>query len=677
MTRLARLLRPRSIVVIGGGAWGEAVLHQCQKIGFGGDLWVVHPTKDSIAGLTPFRSLDDLPYPPDAAYVAVNRFATVEVIAALARMGAGGAVCFASGFREAAAEDADGENLQANLLGAAGEMPIIGPNCYGFINYLEGVTLWPDQHGGTRVDSGVALITQSSNVAINLTMQRRGLPVAYVVTVGNQAQTGLSEVGMALLDDPKVTALGLYIEGIDDLAGFAGLAVHARKLGKAIVALKIGRSEQAQRAAVSHTASLAGSDAGADALLAQLGVGRARSLSALLEALKMLHVIGPLASTAVASMSCSGGEASLMADTAEGTKITYPPLGDQQRQALRATLGPLVALSNPLDYHTFIWGKEDAMAATFAAMMSPDVSLGLVVLDFPRPDRCTHPDWDLVCNAVARAQSETGQPIAIVSSLVENLPEDVARRLTAEGVLPLCGMDEAMQATEIAASVGAGDPKWRPAVPPKITAGRTLTEADAKLALARYGLRIPKSKSGLGNADLSRAAASIGYPVVLKGEGIAHKTEARAVAINLTDETALMSAADAMPTDSFLVEEMVKGAVAELLVGVILDPAHGYVLTLAAGGTLTEILQDRVHLVLPVDGKTVVSALAKLRIAPLLSGYRGAAPADQTAIIDAVLAVQTYVLAHHPLEIEINPLMCATDSVVAADALITTGEPDD
>lgn len=676
MERLGRLFRPKSIVVIGGGAWGEAVLKQCQKIGFAGDLWVVHPTKENIAGLTPFRSLADLPYAPDAAYVAVNRFATIDVLRDLSAMGAGGAVCFASGFRESAAEDADGDGLQTALLDAAEDMPIIGPNCYGFLNYCDGVTLWPDQHGGKRVESGVALITQSSNVAINLTMQKRGLPIAYVVTVGNQAQTGLSEVGRALLSDPKVTALGLYIEGIDDLAGFTALAHYAHSIGKPVVALKIGRSEQAQRAAVSHTASLAGSDAGADVLLARLGVGRVRSLSALLETLKLLHVVGPLPSTAIASTSCSGGEASLMADTAHGTAIRFPTLTDQQRKDLRSTLGPLVALSNPLDYHTFIWGNEDAMAATFTAMMTPAVALGLVILDFPRPDRCTHPDWDLVCNAVARAQKASGQPVAILGSLVENIPETVAESLIAQGILPFCGLDEALQAITVAASLGKISPDWSPHPPPAIRAGRTLTEAEAKAALAPHGIRTPVSVRAT-REDLAKAAGQLAFPVVLKGEGIAHKTEAGAVALNLATPEAVAQAAAQMPTDSFLIEEMITGTVAELLIGVVLDPAHGYVLTLAAGGTMTEILADRVNLILPVSDNEIRSALGQLHIAPLLNGYRGAAPANLQSVIDSVRGLQDYVLANHPFEIEINPLMCGPDHATAADALMTTGDPND
>ena len=207
MTRLSRLLRPRSIAVL-GSVWAENVIAQCHKMGFDGPVWPVHPTRDTVGGVPAYRALADLPGVPDATFIGVNRFATLDVVRALAAMGAGGAICFASGWEEA------GEaGLQAELVAAAGGMPVLGPNCYGVINYLDGALLWPDQHGGRRVARGVALLSQSSNIVINLTMQARGLPVAYVACLGNAAQVGLAELAGALLADERVTALGMYVEG--------------------------------------------------------------------------------------------------------------------------------------------------------------------------------------------------------------------------------------------------------------------------------------------------------------------------------------------------------------------------------------------------------------------------------------------------------------------------------
>ncbi|MEC9310743.1 MAG: CoA-binding protein, partial [Pseudomonadota bacterium] len=397
--RLSRLLRPETIAVIGGGDWCRLVVEQCRSMGFAGQIWPVHPKAEEIAGLPAYASVADLPAAPDASFIGVNRFATVDIVADLAARNAGGAVCFASGFLEAQAEDAEGADLQARLLEAAAEMPILGPNCYGFINYLDGALLWPDQHGGQPTDSGVAIVTQSSNIAINLTMQQRGLPLAYVVTAGNQAQSGIADIGAALLEDDRVTALGLHIEGFGDLRAFEALAQRARELGKPIVALKVGKSAEAQAATVSHTASVAGGDAGATALLARLGIARLDDLSSFLETLKLLHVTGPLTSNRIASISCSGGEASLAADTAHDLDVVFPPLNERQTTNLRAALGPMVALANPLDYHTYIWRDVDAMTRAFSAMMDPSLAMTLLIVDFPRPDRCSAADWDCAIEA--------------------------------------------------------------------------------------------------------------------------------------------------------------------------------------------------------------------------------------------------------------------------------------
>ncbi|MDH5798247.1 MAG: CoA-binding protein, partial [Paracoccaceae bacterium] len=222
--RLDRLFRPASIAVVGGGFWCENVIRQCRKMGYEGPIWPIHPTRDTLADERCFRAVAELPSAPDATFVGVNRQATVGVVNDLSEMGAGGAVCFAAGFAEAEAEAEDARELQAGLVAAAGPMPILGPNCYGFINYLDGALLWPDQQGGRRVEKGVAIVTQSSNIAINMTMQARGLPLAYVVTAGNQAQTGLAEIGAGLIADPRVTALGLHIEGVGDVGALERLA---------------------------------------------------------------------------------------------------------------------------------------------------------------------------------------------------------------------------------------------------------------------------------------------------------------------------------------------------------------------------------------------------------------------------------------------------------------------
>ncbi|MBS0124886.1 acetate--CoA ligase family protein [Thetidibacter halocola] len=678
MRSLNRLLRPRSVAVIGGGAWCANVLRECRRAGFDGALYAVHPTKTEVGGVATVASVANLPEAPDAVFIGVNRALTVETVAALSAMGAGGAICFASGFAEAVAELTDGGDMQAALLAAAGDMPILGPNCYGFINALDGVALWPDQHGLVPVERGVAIIGQSSNIALNLTMQTRGLPIAYLVTAGNQAQTGLSGIGEALLDDPRVSAIGLHIEGIDDLAAFQRFALKAQTQGVPVVALKVGRSDQARAATVSHTASIAGGMAGAEALFDRLGVARVQTLAGLLECLKLMHVTGPLPSGDIVSMSCSGGEASLIADLAHGRgAIRFASLSEPQRKGLRAALGPKVALANPLDYHTYIWGNLDATRATITALVDGPVSLGLIVLDLPRPDRCRADDWFTVIEAAKLARAETGKPLAILSSLPETMPEAVAQQLVADGLVPLCGMAEALEAIEAAARAYCPAPPVPVHVPGPVLDNRLLTEAEAKTALAEFGLPVPRGEVAADAESAIEVARRIGFPVVLKGLGLAHKSESGAVALNLRDAAALRQAAQGMPGAGFLVEAMVPAARAELLVGVLRDPAHGLVLTLAAGGVLTELMTDRVSLILPVTRSEVETALLSVNYGRVLTGYRGAAPCDMGAILDAVIAVQDFALSTPVLEVEINPLLCGADFAVAADALVQLGEADD
>jgi acyl-CoA synthetase (NDP forming) len=709
-TRLERLLRPRSIAVIGGGAFGTNVVKQCLKMGFAGDIWPVHPTKAEVEGVKAYKTVAELPGAPDAAFIGVNRHLTIEMVTALREKGAGGAVCFASGFRETGAYDAEGEGLQQALLEAAGDLPIIGPNCYGLINYADGALLWPDQHGGIRLAegaTGAAIITQSSNIAINMTMQARGLPVSYIMTAGNQAQTGLSEMALGLIEDSRVSVLGLHIEAFDKVDGFERLAARARELRKPIVAMKIGRSEQARAGTVSHTASLAGSDAASDAFLKRLGIARVNSIPSFLEALKLLHAHGPLGGYRLSSMSCSGGEASVMADSAEGRKVGFPVLSDEHQARVKATLGPLVAVANPLDYHTFIWNNEPAMTATFSAMVSGGFDLNILVLDFPRRDRCSDIDWWTTLNAFESGLKAHGAKGAVLASLPENLPEDYAPSLMARGMVPLYGIAEALDAAEAAAMIGEAwrrqpftSPLWggraggagggagtpashdtpTPALradpPHKGEGNAPFDEAAAKSLLAEAGVSVPAGRRAASVEEAAAAAGALGFPVALKAMGVAHKSEAGAVKLNLRDAASVGEAAGALlPLGSGLyVERVVQGGVAELIVGFTRDPLFGSVMTLGSGGVLVELLKDSATLLLPVSRAEIETALRGLKLFPLLDGFRGRPRADLDAAVEAIEKLASFVLAHADAieELDVNPLIVCAEGQGAwvADALL-------
>ena len=664
---LSRLFRPKSIAVVGGGAWCASILSAAEQIGFQGEIFPVHPEGKIIAGRRAIRALSDWDGPIDAAFVGVNRHATLDVVEELAGLNAGGAVCFASGFSEAVSEDDSAGDLQAELLSRACEMPVLGPNCYGFVNALDQVAIWPDQHGMAPVEQGVAILTQSSNIAINLTMQQRHLPIAYMVTCGNMAQTSQAQLAMALLRDERVTAIGLHIEGFGDLREWEALAREAAARNVPLIALKAGRSEAAQAAAVSHTASLAGSDAGAQAFLERLGIPRIDTLPAFLETLKFLHCAGPLPGNRIAAISCSGGEASLVADLAEARDLSFDPLDDARRARLRAVLGPMVALANPLDYHTYIWRDAERMTEAWSALSGPETAVTVAIVDYPTTDAS---DWSCATEAALAARATTGRPFAVTATLPELMPSDVAAQLIAGDVVPMMGLEEALIATEAAARVR---PSWEEPVllPGSETEAEMLDEAVAKTELSGYGIVVPEGALAQNAAEASDAARKLTAPLVLKGTGLAHKSEAGAVRLHLSaDQVEAM--AKEMDVPAYLIEEMVTDGVAELLIGVTRDPAHGFVLTLGAGGVLTELMQDSVSMLVPTPREEIAKALKRLRCYPMLTGYRGRPKAALEAVLDAIEAVQDYVRAHRETlhELEINPLIATPQRAVVVDALI-------
>ena len=657
MRDLTRLLHPKSIAVF-GGKWADNVIRQCRRSGFTGDIWPVHPTRDDIGGLRCFRSVEDLPGSPDAAFVGVNRHATLEVVAALSKAGCGGAICFASGF----AETGD-HALQVEFVSRAGDMPVLGPNCYGVLNCLDGAMIWPDEQGCVPVESGVAILTQSSNIGMTLTMQRRGLPVAYLACLGNAAQTGLSDLAKAMLDDPRVTALGVYMEGVGDAAAFAKVVGQARSVGKGVVVLKAGRSAGGQAVAMTHTASLAGGGAVSSAYLRAIGAAEVTSLPALVETLKILHANGPLNVRTVVSVSCSGGEAGLVADAAEASKLEFPPFPEGSAQVLAKALGPLVAISNPLDYHTFIWGDVALMSHVFTTA-ARGFDAALFVIDQPRGDRCDASSFDPAFEAMIAAARETG-PVFAIATLPETIDEALSTRLLEHGVTPLLGIEEALAALD-AAGTPQGVAGWEPWQPMPVSDGVVLDEADAKALLQTAGIAVPRGVTADRIETLD--AGGLAPPFALKGLGFAHKSEAGAVRLNVVD---LRSEPDMPGATGYLLEEMVPDVAAEVLIGARRDPVYGVALTLGSGGVAAELLKDTVTLIAPVTELGVTHALHQLQLWPLLDGYRGRTRADVRAVVDIALAVQKMMADDAGLiDIEINPVMVRAQGAVAADALI-------
>ena len=672
-----RLLKPRSIAAF-GGAHAEEMIRQCDLMGYEGEIWPVHPKKSEILGRKVYRSVSELPGSPDAAYVGVNRNLTIDIVRKLAARNAGGAVCYATGFVEAGEE---GSSLQAQLLEASGKMPLVGPNCYGLLNYVDGAMLWPDQQGGRRVEEGVAIITMSSNVGFNLTMQQRGLPIAYMVSLGNKLKFDLHDAIDTFARRDRVTALGLFLETMPDPIAFQEAVNIARDLAKPIVAVKVGRSEVAKKMVVSHTASLAGSDALITALFERLGVARVDSLEAFVEALKVLHVLGPLKGGRIGAMSTSGGDLTLLAD-ALGPDLSIPSLSESVEQLLRAKVHERVVAANPFDYQMFNWNDEDHMAEKFTAFLSEDFDVALCLLDYPREDICDQSSWGGAERGFVRAAQKTGTKAAVLATFADTITESVAVRLMEQGVALLAGIDTGVAGIQAAVDVGTA---WSRSPSPPLLAnfghrlespGKVLNEAESKNFLSRYGIQVPVGRVVQNAPEAVNAAGDLGYPVVIKALGVSHKTEVGGVRLGLGSADEVIAAVTEMSklSRSFLIEKMIDGVVAELIVGVVRDEQFGPYLLLGGGGILVELMKDSASLLLPATRQQILHALSKLKCAPLLNCFRGCPPADLKAAADIILAVAD-IVENDPSainELDINPLMVLAEGqgAVAADALI-------
>ena len=695
-----RLLRPKSIALIGGN-WTDAVAAGSRAIGYAGQLWRVHPTRPSTSATHYFRSVDELPAAPDQAFIAVAAPEAVKVAGALQRRGAGGFVCFASGFSELGTEA--GTKLTEALLANVPDLPFFGPNCYGIVNFFDRCALWPDQVVGASPARGVALICQSGTLALTMMFNDRSVPIGYIFTMGNQTRLAIEDLIELLCEDERVSAFGLYVEGIKDPERFARAADLARSRRKPIALVKAGRTETAARTAHSHTGSLAGSDNVFDAYCRQAGIARCETLGALCETLKVLHNGGPLGGRRLLAMGASGGDMAMTADVSRDLQLVFTPIAAAPRARLQGILGERVTISNPFDFHTYTWFDPPRQRAVFDTAVSMDVDAVAFVLDCPPEQKADLSSFTVVIDeyvaaaqmaskaALAARPGADGAPgparVALLASLPETMPASIREQCLDAGVVPLQGLREGLEALNLCGAMGEC---WRQGSqvtmlrPAAARAGsktaRNLLEREAKQALAAFGLPIPASRQVSIEAAVA-TAREIGFPVVMKAAAatLAHKSDVGGVILNIGNDAAAEAAAAQLGqlADQVLVEAMVSDGVVEILVGMLVDAQFGLTLVVGSGGVLTELVRDSITLLPPFTRESIASGLQRLAAHKLMAGYRGKPAGDVPALIDAILAITNYATENLAIlaELDVNPIIVrpAGAGVVAVDALIRLG----
>jgi acyl-CoA synthetase (NDP forming) len=518
------------------------------------------------------------------------------------------------------------------------------------------------------------------------------LPLAYMVSAGNQAVLGQEDFLDVFADDPAVRAIGLHIEGLQDIPRFERAALKALSKGIPVVALKTGSSEIGSALTVSHTGSLSGATELYEALFARTGVISVTNPSQFLETLKYLCVVGAPKGARVAGFTCSGGGATMLADYAEKIGLVFPPVDPVEETALKALLPEIATVSNPLDYTTPIWGQGDLTYPVFAkAIAAVGADAAVLVQDYPAAGLdASKGYYQQDAAAFGRAANEQGLPAAICATLPENMDVETRQFLIAEGLAPMQGIHETLNAICQAATWA----QTRAYISllmraPLLPAGKVcmlemLTEDKGKDWLVNQGMAVPQGRVASAE-QLADIALEIGFPVALKMMSplLAHKTEAGAVALNLNDATAVSKAAvqmradvtahnPAAVADRFLIEAMSPPPLAELIVTLRSDSQFGAALVLGSGGVLVELVGDAVTLLLPSTPDDIEKALQSLRVARFLGGFRGRPKAELSKIGAEIHTLcQAYLQERATIaEIEINPLFVYSDHVCAVDALL-------
>lgn len=686
---LKRLLSPKHIAVVGGRD-AAIVVRECKRIGFKGTVWAVNPNRSSLEGLTCIANVTDLPQAPDAVFLAIPASEALGVVAELAAMGVGGVVCFTAGFGD---DGQEGGISDQPLVDAAGDMAIVGPNCYGLINYIDQIALWPFEHAGYCPGYGAAVITQSGMLSSDITMNQRSLPLAFMISAGNQSVLQLEDYLEVLCEFDSVKAIGLHIEGIKNMAEFSKAALKALSYGKPIVVMKTGKSKIGSSLTVSHTGSLSGAYDCYQALFRRLGIIEVDHPAQLVETLKWLIISGIPAGNRLVAFTCSGGGATMVADHAEEIGLNLNAPSSAVAKELDSLLPDIATVSNPLDYTTPIWGQPEKTQPVFSAAMSDAHDVALLIQDYPLPAIDDSKHFYLKdALAFSQAAKQSDLPHAVCSTLSENMDRATRETLIQQGVTTLQGIQEGLDAIRAAVTYGgqlhlSRDHATRFINTLALTGAAIGNEVVIKQSLANAGMNVPSAHTvsvGSTEDELRGAAGKLTFPVVLKvvSPNIQHKSDVGAVAIGLESADAVVAAARVMQqrlsvqnlleaSDCYLLETQLPQPIVELFVSIRADDQFGLVMTLAAGGTLVELLDDSRTLILPVAQWEIADALDALKLSKLLKGYRGAPAVNVERLLSALTQLIDYAeqYADDLTELEINPLFVYSDEVVIIDAL--------
>jgi acyl-CoA synthetase (NDP forming) len=670
------MLEAGSVAIVGAsarpGSVGYHTLRQLKTGGFSGPTYLVNPAHRSISGMPVLPSLDHLESPVDLVVLAVANERLEVEMEKVVKIGARSVVIFASCHGRSGDGGPLGNRL-AELATDAG-IPICGGNGMGFLNVEAGLRICGFHQPPDLPPGGITFLSHSGSLFSAMLHNRRDLRFNLVVSTGLELNTTMDRYLEWALDRPSTRVVALFLETVRHPEGLSGAFARAGTMGVPVVALKVGSSTRAQVAVATHSGAIAGDDAVYEALFDAHGVHRVLTMDEMVDTVELLAADRSATAGGLGAVHDSGGERALLIDTAYRIGIPLPEISSVTAARLAEVLDPGLEASNPVD----AWGTGRHSGSVFADCMkalAEDPSIGAVAFCV---DLTTEEDLDETYSAAALdAHATTDKPVLVIANLSTTVDPAQARQLRQGGVPVLEGTETGLRAvghllhrhhrsTWPSPHARLSSPgTW----PRRLSGG-----AQAMETLAEYGIDTPKNFIAGDEAAVLAAAEAIGFPVVLKATGIAHKTESAGVHLGLADRPAVSAAyqdlSGRLGPDVMVCQQIPAGV--EVALGSLTDPQFGPMVLVSAGGTLIEVLGDRVALLPPIDVFQARRALDRLGLRALLEGHRGSAMADVEALAELLARFSELAAdsAGHLESIDVNPVIVGPNGAVAVDVLM-------
>ena len=686
---IARMLRAKRIAVIGASErnpFSAPVIRNIDNFGFKGDVLLVNPKGEPVNGRATLRSPSELDGPIDAAFVCVPSANVISVVNEAADAGVTGFVIVSSGFAETGDEGKRQQDILRQIAQDRG-ISLLGPNALGYLNYVDGVALCVLERENFRGNFGIASVSGSVGGYLAKTAHLQGVGLSHVVLAGNEAGTTIADVVDFLVDDPDTHSIGVFLESVYEPERFAKAAERALRQKKPIVMLKAGASENTARLAAAHTGALVGDDKAFDAAAREMGVCRVDNYEDLVATATLLQHTKPTARTGVAALTISGGSGEILSDLGGAAGVNFPQFSESIRPELDQIVSSFGQTHNPLD----LTGAALANIGLWEQLLTTiakDDAIGLSMCIGDVPDG-TEAEWmTQTLRSISRGYAASYPSAPPLISPVTDPVTPFGRKALQEAGLPgvIPGFKSATAALVQHArwSQRALDPRpvslfGTPAAPLPLE-DRPVGENALLEWLAARGVPVTPRRLADNAEAAVMAAQEIGYPVALKlaSPDIAHKSEVGGVQLDLQDAEAVRSAFAAIMAGPLGTAQIEGVAVSpmrrqsiELIMSVTRDPVWGPMMALGLGGIWVEVLGDSVLLPLPTDTGRIISALQRLKAAPLFNGARGRTKINLTPVAEAILAFSQAALELGPdlVALEVNPLAISPDFVESMDAL--------